>query len=65
MAPKSVLDATFQAGREGFFPKSVTVQKDATVVARRLVAIDKSDLPSGARIDTVTGNIIIPTGISL
>jgi hypothetical protein len=65
MAPKSVLDATFQAGREVFFPKLVTVQKDATVVARRLVAIDTSDLPAGARIDTVTGNIIIPTGIPL
>lgn len=65
MAPKNVLDATFQAGREAFFPKTVTVQKDATVVVRRMVAIDKSDLPPGARIDTLTGNIVIPTGMQL
>jgi hypothetical protein len=30
-----------------------------------MVAIDKTELPSGARIDTLTGNIVIPTGVQL
>lgn len=65
VAPKNVLDATFQAGNATFLPKTVTVQRDATVQVRRLIAIDKTELPEGTRIDPVTGKIIIPTWVQM
>lgn len=59
------MDATFQAGNATFLPKTVTVQRDATVQVRRLIAIDKTDLPEGTRIDPATGKIIIPTWVQM
>jgi hypothetical protein len=65
MRPKTLLDATFQAGAEPYIPKQVYASVDTTVTPTRLVSIDKTALPTGASIDTLTGNIIVQSGLPL
>ncbi len=65
MRPKTLLDATFQAGAESYIPKQVYASVDTTVTPTRLVSIDKTALPTGASIDKLTGNIIVQSGLPL
>lgn len=53
--PKNVLEATFQAGAD--ISKQVYAQVDQTVQTRRLVSVDRTQLPNGTSIDPATGDM--------
>ncbi len=63
--PKNLLDATFQAGNATYIPKQVYASVDTTVTPVRLISIDKTLLPAGSMIDTVTGDVTIPVVLAL
>ena len=50
------------ARRPSFLPAQVIAKIDPTATPKRLIAIDKTAVPTGSSIDTATGVITAPTG---
>ena len=51
------------AQRPGFMPAQVVAKLDTTAAPVRQIAIDKTALPAGASVNTVTGAVTTPLGI--
>ncbi len=53
------------ARRPSFLPAQAVAKVDMTTTPTRLIAIDKMAVPVGSSINTVTGNLIAPTGTTV
>lgn len=53
------------AVRPAFLPSQVVAKLDTTATPTRLIAVNKGSLPAGSSIDTLTGNITTPLGVSV
>lgn len=53
------------ATRPGYMPSRVVAKVDTTAAPTRLVAVDKTGLPGGTRIDTKTGDVTVPLGVAV
>lgn len=53
------------AMRPGFIPSHVVAKVDNSVRPARLIAVDKTALPTGASVDTATGDVSAPLGLAV